>query len=174
MKKLMIALGVMLMVTANVAVALDPDSGDTGTRLGANACISNGVTGAIAIGDGATNSAAIVTASSACQIGKGKNTTANTIKYLSLYLLGSTTTGTVQNVAISAAQLTAGTKASAINGNSITNLNSASLVGNAPDASVTNAVADLHAAGYPWSTNLVFGGTGFVVNVYGQIVGFKP
>ena len=59
----------------------------TGTKVGANTLIEDDVAGGIAIGDGGTASASIVSASGACQIGKGENSTANSIKFRDKYLV---------------------------------------------------------------------------------------
>lgn len=118
MKKLMIA-----MVALVALVSLSAMAGDTGTRVGANAVLNDGVTGGIAIGDGAIDSAAIVNAVDAVQIGKGTNSTATTIKFRDKYLVTTTSaTPALSSQAISAAQLTAGTVATAINGAAITNI----------------------------------------------------
>ena len=108
----------------------------TGTKVGANTAISDKVEGGIAIGDGADDSCAIVTASGACQIGKGTNRVANTIKFRDKYIVLSNTNGGTGE--FSAAQLTAGTSITAVNLLAGTNVNCANLVGNILLARWTN------------------------------------
>ena len=82
MKKIIMSLVVVLALVGAVSAA-----DWTGTKVGANAVIKDDVVGGIAIGDGATDSAAICNASGAVQIGKGSNSVANTIKFRDKYLV---------------------------------------------------------------------------------------
>jgi len=148
-KKLMI--GAVMLTLAGVfgLAALEDGQLWTGTRVGANAAITNGVEGAIAIGDGATGSCAFVSASGACQIGHGENATANTLKYQSKYVLLCVTNNQVMasqidpNVVTNV--LSAGMVLPAVSGYAVTNINAA----NIKAGTVMTAVNIAAATNYP-------------------------
>jgi hypothetical protein len=121
MKKLTLIVAVMLAACLTVQ-AVDEW---TGTRVG-NAVIADGVAGAVAIGDGATGGVAVVRANGAGQIGPGSNTVANTLKFRDKYVVLNSTNSSGA-AEIDAAELVAGTTASAINGASITNVVAANI-----------------------------------------------
>ena len=118
MKKILISLMSVTMLVS-VAMAVDQGTGTAdqgaGLRVGTGAMIASGVTGGIAIGDSA--GIALVKADNAVQIGTGSNLVANTIHFGSIGYISATNVNPW-----SAANLTAGTTASAINGAAITNL----------------------------------------------------
>ena len=112
--------GVMLVASISLA-----GSDWTGTRIGGNASIDDGVAGGIVIGDGTTNGRAHVTASGAAQIGIGSNGVANTLKFRDRFVYTAGTNGGVGQ--IDGAAIQAGTSITAIDGSAITNLTAANI-----------------------------------------------
>ena len=126
MKKLMTIVGVVLVVLACSNVIAQTPGKWTGTIIG-NGYIKDGVTNGIAIGGGTTfdtnaTGIALVTASGAVQIGNGSNGVANTIQFGTIGFLSITSVPP-----FSAANLIAGTIATAINGQAITNISAANI-----------------------------------------------
>ena len=126
MKKLMTIVGVVLVVLACSNVIAQTPGKWTGTIIG-NGYIKDGVTNGIAIGGGTTfdtnaTGIALVTASGAVQIGNGSNGVANTIQFGTNGFLSITSVPP-----FSAANLIAGTIATAINGQAITNISAANI-----------------------------------------------
>ena len=75
--------------------------------------------------------------------------------------------------ALSGADLTTGNIAVARITNAAASIGP-SIGGNISNTAITNALAALKAAGYPWTTNSIAGSSNIVFNAYGQFVALQP
>lgn len=141
-------------LTATVMVGAGMVMADwTGTKVGPNTLITDGVAGAIAIGNGATGSLAQVTASGAVQIGGGSNGVANTMQFQNKKVL---TEG----------DATLATFAGALTVTGTTTLNGAVKVG--AQTGWTGVITNKMSA----YTNLTWVGNGVITNV--TLIGALP
>ena len=167
MKKILISLAVALFDVGAYAVTegslgTNPDMPDaptwTGSTVGHNVVIKNGIVGAIAIGDGSTATVTRVKANYAIQIGAGSNLTASTFQVFSREMLDAN--GNIPIAAMTNALVSSGFTNATYPSITLGAISNALLTGTSPIAATTLA----SSAGVTVGTTLGVSGTSSLTN----------